>query len=66
MKKYLLILALLVSCVSFGQDNPKRIKVILLGTFHFNQSLESSSKLHSDLFSQKRQEEVASLVAKLA
>ena len=51
---------------SYGQTNPQKIKIIFLGTFHFNQSLDSTSKLHSDLFSAKRQKEVAILVDKLA
>lgn len=66
MKNFFIMLAVLIGCISYGQNNPKRIKVILLGTFHFNQSLDSSSRLHSNLFSPKRQAEVANLVTKLA
>ncbi|MEO5948400.1 MAG: DUF5694 domain-containing protein [Chitinophagaceae bacterium] len=36
-----------------------------MGTFHFNQSLDSTSKLHSDIFSAKRQKEISDLVDKL-
>ncbi|GAB3700083.1 hypothetical protein GCM10027592_26770 [Spirosoma flavus] len=50
---------------SFGQTSPKKIKIILLGTFHFNQSLDSSSRLHSYLFTEKRQKEIDELVNKL-
>ena len=50
---------------SIGQTNHKRIKIILLGTFHLNQSLDSVSKLHSNLFTAKRQKEVTDLVEKL-
>ncbi|MDZ7900123.1 MAG: DUF5694 domain-containing protein [Arcicella sp.] len=50
----------------FAQTSPKKIKVILLGTFHFNQSLDSTSKLHSNLFTEKRQKEVNEIVNKLA
>ncbi len=50
---------------SFGQGTAKKIKIILVGTFHFNQSIDSGSKLHSDLFSAKRQKEVTDLVDKL-
>lgn len=49
-----------------AQAQPKRIKIILLGTFHFNQSLDSASKLHSQLFTFKRQAEIAQLVDQLA
>jgi Family of unknown function (DUF5694) len=67
MKRLLLVIFFAINCTnSFAQANPKKIKIILLGTFHFNQSLDSSSKLHSDLFSTKRQKEVADLVNKLA
>ena len=48
------------------QAQPKRIKIILLGIFHFNQSLDSASKLHSHLFTPKRQAEIAQLVDQLA
>jgi Family of unknown function (DUF5694) len=51
---------------SNGQTTTKKIKIIFLGTFHFNQTLDSNSKLHSNLFSTKRQSEVADLVEKLA
>lgn len=64
MKTFLLIF--LVSITTFAQKEPKKIKIILLGTFHFNQSLDSNSRLHSNLFSEKRQKEVADLVNKLA
>jgi hypothetical protein len=50
---------------SFSQTNSKKIKIILLGTFHFNQSLDSNSRLHSNLFSNKRQKEVTDIVNKL-
>jgi|JI7StandDraft_1071085.scaffolds.fasta_scaffold56018_2 hypothetical protein len=67
MKKLLVITLLTCNVlVSFGQSNHKKIKIILLGTFHFNQSIDSTSKLHSNLFSEKRQSEIASLVSKLA
>ncbi len=61
-----ILFILLVSITTFAQKEPKKIKIILLGTFHFNQSLEPKDKLHSDLFSEKRQKEVADLVNKLA
>lgn len=36
-----------------------------MGTFHFNQSIDSTSRLHSDLFSAKRQKEITDIVDKL-
>lgn len=67
MTKIKLTLALLLLSFSFfGQQSHKRIKIILLGTFHFNQSIDSSSRLHSNLFSEKRQSEISDLVTKLA
>ena len=63
MKK--LIILLLITNITFAQNPPKRIKIILLGSFHMNQSLDSNSRLHSNLFTPKRQNEVNELVAKL-
>jgi hypothetical protein len=63
MKK--LIILLFTANLAIAQTPPKRIKIMLLGTFHMNQSLDSNSRLHSNLFTQKRQKEVEELVAKL-
>jgi hypothetical protein len=49
-----------------GQVTEKKIKIILLGTFHFNQTLDSNSRLHSNIFSPQRQKEVADIVDKLS
>ena len=66
MKKLIAIpFCILFYLVAFTQGNPKKIKIILLGTFHFNQSLDSTSKLHSNLFSAKRQSEITDIVSKL-
>ena len=67
MKKLSIIILLALICTNnYGQTaNPKKIKIILLGTFHFNQSLDSASKIHSNLFTPKRQKEVSDLVDKL-
>ncbi len=65
MKISILFLSLALSIHVFGQPKPKKIQIVLLGTFHFNQSLDSSSRLHSNLFSSKRQKEVANIVQKL-
>jgi hypothetical protein len=67
MKKTSLFLILTLSTViAFTQTKPKKIKIILMGTFHLNQSLESASRLHSNLFSEQRQKEVANIVSQLA
>lgn len=65
-KKILTLVLLFLSCSFYGQRSPKKIKIILLGTFHFNQSIDSTSKLQSNLFSEKRQSEISNLVNKLA
>ncbi len=54
-----------LSLAIFAQANHKKIKIILLGSFHFNQSIDSTSKLHANLFTYKRQNEVEDLVTKL-
>jgi hypothetical protein len=53
--------------VCFGQQEQskpayKKIKILLLGTFHFHESLDSSSRLHSNLFTEQRQKEVGEIV----
>lgn len=66
MKRNLLtILLTTLSLTIFAQTNPKKIKIILLGSFHFNQSLDSTSKLHSNLFSEKRQNELNNIINNL-
>lgn len=64
-QKLTIIISILICATSYGQTNPKKIKIILLGTFHFNQSLDSASKLHSNLFTAKRQKEISDLVTNL-
>lgn len=67
MKKTLITLLLLFAIsLGFSQTPHKRIKIIVLGTFHFSQSLDSNSRLHSNLFSDKRQTEIEEIVTKLA
>ncbi len=61
----ILILLALFCSTSFGQSPAPKIKILLLGTFHFNQSLDSDSRLHSHLFTDQRQKEVEDLVNKL-
>lgn len=62
---FLSILLVTFSLTIFAQKTPKKIKIILLGTFHFNQSLDSASKLHSNLFSVNRQNELNLIINNL-
>lgn len=67
MKKLLAVILLTtILANSYGQTNAEKIKIIFLGTFHFNQTLDSTSKLHSNLFSPNRQKELEDIVNKLA
>lgn len=63
--RYIFVICFLFSINILQAQQPKRIKIILLGTFHFNQSLDSNSRLHSNLFTPKRQKEIDDIVAKL-
>lgn len=56
MKKLLIIL--LVTQLAFSQTQNKKIKVILLGTFHFGATTDRNSTKFEDLFSEKRQNEL--------
>ncbi|RZK59559.1 MAG: hypothetical protein EOO91_04830 [Pedobacter sp.] len=70
MKKqlYLLIAMLLLFSNSFGQQAkfPAKIKVILLGTFHYGETSDKKKTAFTDLFSQKRQAELVQLVKDIA
>jgi hypothetical protein len=66
MRQSLLVLVLCISFSSYSQTKPKKIQIALLGTFHFNQSVDSASKLHSNLFSEKRQRELNEVIGGLA
>ncbi len=63
MKKFILLL--LVTAISFSQTQNQKIKVILLGTFHYGATLDKNSTKFDDLFSEKRQSELNSLSQKL-
>lgn len=52
----------LVSIMCVGQGEHKRIKILILGTFHFHQSLDANSRLHSQLFTTARQKQVTEIV----
>lgn len=58
-----IILLLLVVCNSFAQN--EKVKVILLGTFHYGATSDANSTKFDDLFSQKRQKELDTLSKKL-
>ena len=63
MKK--IILLLLVTTAAFSQTQNQKVKVILLGTFHYGATSDKNSTKFDDLFSVKRQNELDSLAQKL-
>lgn len=62
----ILLFAILLVQVLIAQTPKSKIQIVLLGTFHFNQSLDSNSRLHSHLFTPKRQAEIQDIVNSLA
>jgi Family of unknown function (DUF5694) len=50
---------------TFGQTNQPKIKVILLGTFHFGETPDRNKIAFPDLFSPKRQAELDTIADKL-
>lgn len=58
----------LLPIISKAQETafPKKIKVILLGTFHFGSTSDKNRTSFPDLFSEKRQQELDEMVNKLA
>ncbi|WP_310379219.1 DUF5694 domain-containing protein [Flavobacterium sp.] len=61
MKK--IIILLLLTQFTFAQTQNKKVKVILLGTFHFGATTDRNSTKFEDVFSEKRQNEL-DIVAK--
>ena len=59
--KFIFSFILLVSLSSFGQTTTEKIKVVLLGTFHFGETSDRNKTTFSDLFSDKRQKELDSI-----
>jgi Family of unknown function (DUF5694) len=53
-----IILSTFLTITTFGQAKPEKIKVILLGTFHFGSTSDKNSTTLTDLFSTKRQLEL--------
>lgn len=61
---YFLIILLFVTSVR-AQPTPK-IKILLLGTFHFGETGDRNKVAFDDLFSSKRQQEIQQLTSQLA
>ena len=53
MRKFIILL--LISQFTYAQTQNKKIKVILLGTFHFGATTDRNSTKFEDVFSEKRQ-----------
>ena len=65
---FYLLLTVFLLCgvfVTFGQAKNSKIKVILMGTFHFGATSDRNSSSFKDLFSDKRQKELDFMVDKL-
>jgi hypothetical protein len=62
---YLSIYFLTVSGV-FGQTGNQKVKVILLGTFHYGATVDKGKTYFPDLFSAKRQSELDTIANKLS
>jgi Family of unknown function (DUF5694) len=60
------IILLLLSQITFSQTQNKKVKVVLLGTFHFGATTDRNSTKFEDLFSEKRQSELDTVAKKLA
>jgi len=57
---------LLVLCVtSFAQTKNEKIKIILMGTFHYGATGDRNSTTFKDLFTEKRQKEIEFMTSKL-
>lgn len=63
MKK--IVLLLLLSLTTIAQTKNEKIKVILMGTFHYGATSDRNSTNFKDLFSDKRQKELEFMTAKL-
>lgn len=63
--KYILF-ALVISTGLLAQTKNQKVKVVLLGTFHYGATSDRNSTKFEDLFSEKRQTELDSLSHKLS
>ena len=61
-----IILFLLISVTSFAQTKNEKIKIILMGTFHYGATGDRNSTNFKDLFSEKRQKELEILLNPIA
>jgi hypothetical protein len=61
----ILLLALLPA-FALGQVPPKKIQIVLLGTFHFGATGDAKKTSFPDLFTDRRQHELDALLGKLA
>jgi Family of unknown function (DUF5694) len=64
MKK--IILLFLITNFTIAQTQNKKVKIVLLGTFHFGATTDRNSTKFEDVFSEKRQTELDSVAKKLA
>lgn len=62
----IVILCFLCVCSSFAQSQNAKVKVILLGTFHYGSTSDRGKTPFPDLFSVKRQKELDTIANKLA
>ena len=60
-----IILFLLLANICFAQTKNEKIKIILMGTFHYGATGDRNSTSFKDLFSEKRQNELDFMTSKL-
>lgn len=60
-----IIILLFITQIAFSQTQNKKVKVILLGTFHFGATTDRNSTKFEDLFSEKRQIELSNVAKQL-
>jgi Family of unknown function (DUF5694) len=65
MKLLSVLISFFLANTIFGQTNNEKIKVILLGTFHYGATADRGKTSFPDLFSKKRQLELDSIANKL-
>ncbi len=61
-----LVCCLFIVYNTFGQTNNQKVKVILLGTFHYGVTSDKGKTAFPDLFTAKRQKELDSIASKFA
>jgi hypothetical protein len=64
-KSTLLLLVLLLKFPLFGQSDTSKIKVYLMGTFHFGATSDANKTTFSDLYSAKRQGELTEMATSI-